>query len=305
MLVICILISLFIWILIKLSEEDSSAMRIPVSYHSSPPGKLLISKSHEHINVRISSKGFDMIDKKYFKRKEPVSIDLSGIQYRENMNYNAYILISEISRNIRRQLSDFEIEEIFPDTLYFDLQDLSRKKVPVRLNLDYALAPQFRLQDSISIHPDSIYIQGLEDDIEPVGYVETESKSISPLSESRQITLPLKLPVSKQPVTLSSETVNVNIDVEEYTEATVMVPVRVMDDGSNVRLKTFPGMIQVTYHIALKDFSRIDTSMFHFGVRFSDRTETSNTLPVRTISYPEYADIVRIQPQVVEYIIIK
>ncbi|HSG67354.1 MAG TPA: hypothetical protein VK994_01510, partial [Bacteroidales bacterium] len=61
---ICCVISLFIWFLIKMSDEYVAEVSMPVKYDNIPSQKLLV-RADNQINIKIRAKGGDIFSVKF------------------------------------------------------------------------------------------------------------------------------------------------------------------------------------------------------------------------------------------------
>jgi len=305
--VICLLISVFIWLLIKLSEEDSGAIKYPVIYTNLPEGKQMTGASANHLYLHKNLKGFELINEKFFKKHYPLVIDLSQLKTnKKSSKFNSYLIVSDIVNRIENQVEDyFKMISINPDTIFFNFEDIASKKVVVNLNLTYNLRQQFQLYDTIKISPDSISISGIQSIIDTIDNVSTERMNLSDISENQLLKIPLKKIPTKEEVRFSVNEIDVSIKVEKFTESMVSIPIKVISEDTTTRIRIFPNLVNITFHVALKDFNRIDTGMFVAAVKY-DQGETANKmLEIEMINYPEFVKIAKTEPEKVEYIVLK
>jgi hypothetical protein len=100
--------------------------------------------------------------------------------------------------------------------------------------------------------------------------------------------------------------VNVTIHVEKFTEADIDVPVSLFSDGKSVSYRTFPDKVTLTCRIAMRDFKRLDPSLFTASVDYDKALETrNNRVQVEIKRKPAFARVVKIEPEKVEFLILK
>jgi hypothetical protein len=300
------LISLSFWLLVKLSEEDSSAIKYPVIYKNMPDGKLMTSNSANHIYLHMNLKGFELIGEKFFKKHYPLIINLSGLEDSDQQSpFNSYILISDLEKAIENQIENsINVIKISPDTVFFSFEDIMSKKVPVVPNISYHYQPQYQLYDTIKLYPDSIRISGVESMIDTIGYVETVAMNITEINGDRSLEVAIKMTNSKDKIQYSPEIINVDLKVEKFTESVYTIPIRIISDDPNKKIRIFPDKVKVIFMVALRDFSRVDTGMFESAIVYSTGSDLEK-LDVDLLSYPSFVKVTRIEPRNVEYIILK
>jgi len=303
---VCLFISVFIWILIKLSAEFYTTLHYPIVYTSVPNNILLVNNTDSVVSLRMKSGGFNLFLLKYLKRKKPVFIDLGNIRLTKYDGvYRARIITSRHVKDLIRQLSiTDEIVSVEPDTLYFDFEEIVSKKVPVYTNLELEVRKPYLLYDSLRTIPDSIVISGLREEIMGINQVFTEEKSLNDVNESQTVKLKLLYPESPGNMKFSDQEVEVRISLEKFTEDVLELPVKVVS-GNKYQLKIYPDKVSVTYMVALKDFKRVTPEMFSATVSYPGNDNGDGKLDVKITNSPHFVKISRINPEKVEYIILK
>jgi len=195
-----------------------------------------------------------------------------------------------------------EIVSISPENIYFRFEILSGKKVKVIPDLDLTFAQQYQFSDSVQIIPDSVTINGPKNVINKIRYIETESINLQNVSESQTVISQLKLPESANNLKLVPTEVEVSFTVDKFTESTIEVPIKYFHE--NTRIKTYPENVILTYLVSLKNFNRVDIDMFKATVNYSDDIN-SRKLKVEISHSPSFVKITKIEPEEVEFLIIK
>lgn len=301
------LVSAFIWLVIKLSSNFTSAVTYEVDYQNIPVGQILVKTSDSIITVGLDANGFDLVSYHLFRKKPRVSIDLSGVNIRSENNLNkGFLLTSGLTRKLARQIgSHNELLFITPDSLKFVFLTEHRRKVPVHPAVQYRLRPQHMLYDTIRAMPDSIWIYGPGEIVDTISAVKTLSRNFPDLSESLHVSLPLHKP-SGLPLTYSDDMVEVILNVEKFTEKTFSLPINVVCNNSAYSLRTFPETVKVHCLVALKDYKRVDPAMFEASV-YCDPEDLPSTSKLRVMltQFPSFVKISRIEPERVEYILVR
>ena len=129
---VCLLISVFIWSLVRLSREYYYTINYKVHYSNLPSNLKMTGFSDSTLKVGIKLQGFDYFTEAFIHPKDPrYNVSLRKIKvHSEEGRITGYLPTSDIGNDIRDRM-DFqsEIYMIYPDTLYFDLERVIPKKI--------------------------------------------------------------------------------------------------------------------------------------------------------------------------------
>ena len=303
---IFVLFSAFIWLLIKLSHNFTSTVTYRAVYENIPMGQILISASDTNITVGLDASGFDLVSYHLFKKRPEVKVDLSGLMIRNVGNTNKGVLpTAGLLRKMASQIgSHNELLFISPDSLRFVFMSEHSKKVPVIPVLQYRLRPQHMLYDSLKITPDSVWVFGPETIIDTIKSVRTLAANLPDLHEDKQIMLRLEKPQGL-PLEYSENQTEILLRVEKFTEKAFSLPINIICHETGYSLRVFPETVSVNCLVALKDYKRVDPAMFEASV-YCDPTEIHflSKLRVNITKHPSFVQIIRIDPERVEYILV-
>ncbi len=300
---ICLSISLFIWLMIKMSQDYTKEIIFPISY-SNPPQEQILTKSLDTVVLlKLNSRGFDLMNLTFFKRKKTININLAGKRINKNRySLGNYILTENIKYQIRQQI-DFtdKVIEILPDTLHFILEDISTKEIKVISNIEYSLKTQHQVYGDIHIYPESVIISGPPSLIDTITSVKTSKINFNELDKSVKTKVHISPPISNNNLNLSHDSVEISIPIEKFTEGVVNVPIEIKGPPERP-IKLFPENAKITYLIALKDFTSFKTEMISAGIQFDSTKKWQN---IKIFQQPSYIKITNIHPQSVEHLFLK
>jgi hypothetical protein len=121
-----VLISFIFWYLNSLDKEVETTIRLPVKYTNIPRGRTVTNENPERLNLYVKGPGSAVLRRKMAGRKNPITIDISKVNYKRvpgSKDPDYFIVTSSMSRSFRVQLrSAFEITTVKPDTLFFSLE---------------------------------------------------------------------------------------------------------------------------------------------------------------------------------------
>jgi len=305
---ICCGISLFIWFLIKMSDDYVSDLSIPVTFNNVPADKQL-NNTTARLDVRMRANGSDLFSVKYFSGRKEISVNLNQVDMKISRYFDKYYILTDELRQeiIGRFDFDHTLISISPDTIYLDLEDIISRSLPVVPDLSFDFKPQYMLYDSIIISPAEIMVSGPASAVDTLSSITTASRVLSNLHETTELSVPIVPAILSNKIRYSDTEVNVIIPVEQFTEHTIEIPIKgISDDTGILNVRTFPETVQLTYRVAIKDYQLVKPEMFVLSATYDPQRDMEKTfLKVRTDQSPEYVQISRIHPDKVEFIIQK
>lgn len=301
---ICLLISVFIWLSIKLSKEYNTSVKHPVEYTSYPQDKILTNNPPGKIYLKVKGRGTELIEARFREPNQPLQINLSNVDMRQVSKHQFHSQVPAVwfLSQIARQSKYYDkLIDIDPDTLEFRFEDLKYRQVPVKPNLIYKLEDQVWLRKPTSVEPDSVVISGTVSAVDTVKAVYTKKINLGKISQ--EVTKPVKLKdFSTKFLSMEKDSVVVKVSAEKYTESQVIVPI-LAETPPDVDLKTFPDKVTITFRVSLEDYDRVNSSMFRAVVSYSP--ENGQFLPVEVDRAPGFVRIAEISPEEVEYILLQ
>lgn len=300
---ICLAISLSIWFIIKMSKDYYSDIKYPIQYTSFPKGQTITNIKDSTIFLKIQSKGFSMFNSIYFQKKKPFKLNMRNLDIHSNRYTTGhYLLTKEVLIQIKNQFDEpNHIISVSPDTIFFQLEQVSAKEIAVQMNLSISTKKQFDIYGDIDYEYDTIIITGPPSVIDTIQKIKTEKISLTNLDKSSKFKIALINP-KQGLVELSTDSIEVSIQVEEYTESVISIPINLINN-EQLNLRLFPNEIKLTYLVALKDFQTVNSDMFEAQINFNPNR--LRTQKVELKRYPSFVKISRIEPNIVEYIILK
>ncbi|MCK9616328.1 MAG: hypothetical protein M0R21_00670 [Lentimicrobiaceae bacterium] len=304
--IVCLIISICTWLVIKLSKDYNVILDYPVTFSHFPKELVMINQIDSNLHLNVSIKGFEYIFKKYFIKNKNLNIQLPDLSpSKKKEDYHALLLTSELLSQIQTQTNlSNRLISIQPDTLFFRMEKRHYKKVPVHLNLNLEFKKQYQLYDNIACEPDSIIISGTLEEISKIQKVETQKKGLSNVEKSETFSVKIKRPKTRVPVKLSKNTVNVFVPVERFTESSLLLPID-LNMFPEYHLRTFPDKAKIIFRVAMKDYKKIDPAMFAITVDPVGITTGASKLDIVVHKYPYFISNIVIDPKSVEYILLK
>lgn len=296
----CLVFAVGAWLFFALSNRYVYEARTLVKYGNFPQNKAFHPLQSDTVKLQVEGTGWQLIFSKLRINPHSVSVNLKDLTRRN------YVTFSEQLSTINRQLeSDQKVISVQPDTLYFDFSTRSVKKVPVRVINDISFKNQYEISNKMQLIPEYVTVSGPFDDLVKIDVWDTEKLKLANVSGAISAKVPLIRPY-KANISIYPSVVEVKIPVDEFTEMTMEVPIKIVNNKTYRSVKLLPDKVKVTFMVALSNFPMIDRNSFEASVNLENWfAKGYDQLPVKLIRFPEYCRIVRIEPQAVDFLILK
>ncbi|GAB4312440.1 MAG: hypothetical protein Kow00127_02960 [Bacteroidales bacterium] len=298
---VCLGISVFLWFLVTLSDETESVISYPLIFSDVPSGWVLEHPDDTVLAVRVSSSGFALLVEKYLTRHRPLTLSLSSLSLPEEIqHYEAEIEAARLYRIVREQ-SGLEGSLVRIDTEHLTLkfEALEGRKVPVLPRADISFGGSFQLSEPLATLPDSVWVRGPATVIDTVRFVATQPVKLSDVKTDKQVKVSL-VKDRTGILTIEPEEVTLSVKVTEFTETVKQVEISV--DGG-VAVRCFPGSVALYFRVPVRNWKAIDFSSVRAVVDPS-LDDGSGKLPVEVTGVPAAAELLKVEPPMVEYLYI-
>ncbi len=305
-----VLLSLLFWLIIKLSQEKEAPLQREISVVNVPSDMVITDISHDKITMNIRTIGFRLFYKQLSRQPPYIDLDFSMFQeIIKNGEVHYFITGEQAALNISDVIeNETEIISLNPDTLFLKVQIADQKKVAVEFEGEIDFSQGHKLYGNINITPDSIIVSGPQNIVANIDKVFTQHLSFEELEEPVKVQSGIVDPFPSEPLSFSETEVEIHIDVKEFTETNVRVPLqfdcsdKYEDQINKVRL--FPSNATIYYLVALDDYSEVNEEMFSLKVECPFEKE-NNRLNIKVDSKPSNVEIIRMDPSWTEYILLR
>ena len=296
----CLVLAIFAWIFTVLSNPYSYTVNEVLNFKNTPQKRAFHSLQSDTVNVTVNGSGWEMLFSKMSIVNKPITVDLRTLE-----NKNFVVLSSQLDQiNNKKELSQ-QITGFNPDTLYFDFSNRKEKRIPVHLNTSIIYQHQFSQSNNVSVKPGYVIINGPANVIDKITQWETDTLKLDSIGET--ITTDVSLQHAKEGnVNMYPKYVQVTIPVDEFTEKTVDIPVKVINNNGYGDVKIFPQKVKVTFTTSLSRYAEVDEDFFEATANLDLwRIHGYKALPVAVSKLPPYCKIVKIDPGNIDFIIKK
>ena len=299
-----LVVATLLWYLNKLSNDYTTELRFPVRIVNNPRGKVIVGEPINSLKLKVTAYGYNLLRYSLGSSMMPLTIDLMNAPVipLENSETRYYLLTSRIKHSIESQLSsELNLERIQPDTIYFEFAELVEKRVNVVPEIRVTFERQYMQSGALVVDPDSITISGPSSIIDTILYIKTLPLVFDGLYTTfeEMATLP-----RIQQVGFSHRKVKVKIPVEQYTEATINVPIEIKNKPPEANVKLIPSSVDLKCNVVISRYSLLKSSDFTLVVDYNSIEENrSGKLRVIVSRKPAFIHKIDFKPKYVDYII--
>jgi YbbR domain-containing protein len=303
--IICLFISVIMWMMIRLSREYSQEIRFSVNYKGLQSDKIILPASDTMFYVTLKSTGYNILFRNFKHQKYQTEIDLSQFTPKlQGNNFEISVALSGLRDLLSANFKQKDrIVSFQPENLNIRLDKAFIKKVPVILDAEISFEKQYSLYHKVYFDPDSVIVTGNRDLLKNIESVKTEKRTFNNLSSNTSVTLRLLNVYNPLNLRYSSEYVKVFIPVVQYAEDFIEVPISTDSLGSDTHVITLPDKIKIYYTVCVPDIKKVAVDSFKVSIMIpkSVNSNTANYARVILKHSPSLVKILRIEPENVEY----
>ena len=294
-----LVISTAAWFLVKLSEDYVTQTTFRLQMEEVPADKW-VSSDEQSVKMSLNIDGFHTLRYKMI-RDRFVTVPLDEVPFRlENNNtysFSSQYVAEKVADKLGINASDITMNDA---KIYFNMDDLKSKVVPIVLQSDVTTARQYGIYGIPMLDPSSVTIFGPQEVIDTIKTVKTEPLTLNNVSQDFSATLQLDLLDGQ--IRSNIKEVKAEVQVEKYTEMDVEVPIKMTD---SLKLRFFPETMSVKCLVAMRDYASITPESFTVAVDKQQLKAMQPLLDVYLASWPPTVQILATRPDKVEYLIVQ
>lgn len=294
-----ILAALF-WVLTKFSKEYTQDVKAQLEFINVPEDAVIGGNTDRELPLRMEASGFDFLF--YQIRRPVITVDVSDL----NPGQDSIWTISKAQLEIQaEQLFNHPVEITLKESeIKLPLLALGKRTVPVVPAVTLEFKEGYAALAPMELQPDSITLIGPVKVLDQLLEIYTEQEVLANLDAAVSGELKLELPDSIGQVKMVPDKVSYQLDVEEFIENEMMVPLTLIGNEENLGIQLFPSAVKVRYTINFGRYKNIQASDFKVVCDLSKATG-GNLLSPQLVAYPEGAQNVSFLPEAVEFIVIQ
>ncbi|NNF04516.1 MAG: hypothetical protein HKN17_08620 [Rhodothermales bacterium] len=287
---LCILTACLLWFAFSMQETYLQMIEMPVEVTDLPEGRALLSLPPDHVRVQVEGEGVQLLRLYYNPPTIPVAVST------DTESQDMQLIVSE-------EVSSVSIQSVMPRTISMPTDDQMSRRIPIRSRIAVRTAPAHFIVGDVVIRPDSVTVTGAERIVSGLDSWPTERLVMPDVGDTVRTTVPLADSLGGL-LHFDTPTVEFYANVQEFTEGSRSLQVRVTDAPPNRRVSLDPSSVTVRYRIPLSQFDEAAASeAFVAFVAYDQiRTDTSGVLYPQ-LDWPDNLNVrePRITPDALRY----
>jgi YbbR domain-containing protein len=294
----CLIVAFVAWILTVLSNPALYKVKVALNYVGIPSRRAFRSLQPDTIEATVQGTGWNLLFYKMNMQDNKADISLKALDSRD------FILLSNQIKIINQnRLPDQQILSFTPDTLYFDFSSRVVKRVPIKLLYNIICKRQFIISGDIVLRPTYVTVTGPAETIANIKFWKTYSLSLTDIENPVDKVVHLQAALESN-MTIAPKNVSVHVPVNEFTEKTIDVPVKLVNNKNYYNVKIFPQKVKIAFTVALNKYAEIDEHSFEAVADLSAwQVNGAKQLPVKVTVFPPYCKLVGVTPQNVDFFV--
>ena len=295
-----LLISAALWFLIKLTKEYTSQTEFTVVYTEVPASKW-ISTPEQQVKLSFVADGFATLRHNLVRpQRRVVRVSLDEVSYRleggNTYSYSTQYVAEQVADWLGVPSSNVTVND---DKQYFNMEELQSKEVPVVVPIDVKTQRQYHVYGDPQVEPALVTVYGPKNVLDTLKSVRTAVFTAA--NAAGRLTQTLPIDYYGGMVRSEQATALVTVEVEQYTETDIEVPVKVTD---TVNCRFFPETMKVKCLVPIRDFANVTAASFLVLADTAQLHRLEPLLDIRLTKVPEHVQVIKTEPDQVEYLIV-
>ncbi|MFC1222954.1 YbbR-like domain-containing protein [Pedobacter sp. BG31] len=296
----CLLLAIAAWLFMALNNKYVYVAKTVLVFKNSPTKRAFYPLQSDTIDLQVEGTGWQLLFARLRINPPSVSVSLS------QLNTKDFIVFSDQLFNINRQLeSTQKVISVKPDTLYFDFTKRVVKKVPVKLIDKLGFAKQYGRSSDVILNPKYVKVAGPLEELSKITFWPTDTLKQDKIQNSITARVALQHSIHKN-VSIYPSSVEVKVPVDEFTEKTIEVPLKIINNRSYNSIKLYPKKVKVTFLVALSNYDQVDESFITATVDVDEWKDLGHRqFTVKITEFPDYCKLVSVKPSKIDFIVEK
>lgn len=296
----CLILAVLAWFFFSLSNRYEYDVKTAVSFKNLPLNKAFNPLQSDTVTLTVQGTGWQLLFTKMRIYPKDVKVSLAPLQKRNFVTFT-----NQLKKINLDYSTEQKIINVVPDTLYFDFTTRKVKKVPVRLLTKFTFIKQFGQSKDIILDPSEVTVTGPQSELDKISF--WPSDTLIRKNINNDIIGNANLNKSKEPnISVFPSQVQIKIPVEEFTEKSLNIPVKVINNREYYNIKLIPEKVKVIFMVPLSLYENINEDDFEATVNFDLwKIDNMHQLPVVIKKRKAYLKFRRVEPNQLDFYIKK
>ncbi|MBC6111338.1 YbbR-like domain-containing protein [Pedobacter fastidiosus] len=296
----CLVLAVAAWLFMALNNKYVYTAKTVLIYKNFPQKRAFHPLQSDTVDLQVEGTGWQLLFARL--RISPQSIAVSLNQ----LNTKEFVVFSDQLYNVNKQLeSSQKVISVKPDTLYFDFTKRTVKRVPIKLIQKVDFAKQYGVSSEILLNPKFVTVTGPIEELEKINSWSTDTLKLKNVQSSAKARVWMQHSTHKN-VSIFPSSVEVKLPVDEFTEKTIEVPLKIINNRNYNSIKLYPKKVKVTFLVALSNYDQVDEGFITATVDADEwQSLHHNQLTIKITEFPDYCKLISIYPSKIDFIVEK
>ncbi|MBC7654162.1 MAG: YbbR-like domain-containing protein [Oligoflexus sp.] len=296
----CLILAVLAWLFFSLSNNYEYEVKTAVRFKNLPLNKAFNPLQSDTVTLTVQGTGWQLLFTKLRIYPKELKVSLSTLQKRNFVTFTNQL--KEINKDYSTQQ---KIINVVPDTLYFDFTTRKVKKVPIKLLTKLTFIKQFGQSKDIILDPSEVTVTGPQNELDKISF--WPSDTLVKNNIDNDIIGNVNLSKSEEPnISVFPSQAQIKIPVEEFTEESFNIPVKVINNREYYNIKLIPEKVKVVFMVPLSLYENISEDDFEATVNFDLwKIDNMHQLPVVIKKRKAYLRFRRVEPNQLDFYIKK
>lgn len=279
-------------------ETRTLEFKVPLDLNNVPENVVVTTELPKHVTINVKASNSSLVYHRYFHTMSAVSVNFETYA---NPSFRAIVPKDDVLRTIKKNFSnETEILSLSPDTLEYYYSFGSKKEVPIRFEGKISTPDGYYVSET-KITPSTVTVYANDLILDSLTSAQTVPLYINDAGKSQSVTLHLQ---NQKGMKFVPDTAKLSFTVDRLIEKTLSLPIEAINTSDSVKIRTFPGRVNVTFLVGTQNYRNLSEEDFKVVVDASKlKMLNGNKCKVELQKQPEEAVHIRFNQQEVEFLI--
>ncbi|MGZ3867240.1 MAG: hypothetical protein ACXVC2_12055 [Bacteroidia bacterium] len=288
-----------------LNRTYTRTLAIPVKFTHYPLNKHINNRLPNYIMADVKASGAKLVMLLMKKSLDEITVDVSDVIQLKNRPDKASVSTLSAIGNLSKLLNtDVELIKVKPDSIHFYFGKTFTKRVYVKPVVQVNYEKSEGIYRKIKTTPQFLTISSGSITLSKIDTIYTEKIVLNDLNKNIEQQAKIELPEEMDDlVVLSQDKVTLKINLDEYIQKKIQLPVEVSNLPPGMTIKTFPAFVEITVSAPYNLFDSLTVNAFKASADFNTADKSGGKLKLKIISSLGDIKITGTDPERVEYIL--
>ena len=294
-----VLLAAIFWLFNVVEETQEREFEVPIVLTHVPANVIITTDVPKTLKIKLRDKGVQLLQYYYNKKYLPqLEIDYDDWQASEG---HVNLLTANLLKGVREQLAPTtQVLGYHPDTLSFYFNYGEHRRLPVRMQGVLNPAAGYAITD-VRFSIDSVEVYAPHHIFDTLAAAYTKPFVLNDVAEKmtgRVALMPIK------GVKYETKNVSFTAITDRLVEKRVQVPVQCNNMPDGQQLRTFPGIVTVTFQVGMQQYRAITAEYFTAELDYEKIKDLKdNHCAVKVTCTAPGVSYVKASPKDVEFIV--